>query len=128
MKIKSTRFLGLKVIQSKRFVDYRGFFKEDYKKKLLKKINFVFACTSSSKKNVIRGLHLQTKFAQEKYVSVLKCSIFDVVLDIRKKSKTYGKFKNFILHENNFNSLYFNNSFNYLPYINIYLGRFWFWN
>ncbi len=106
MKIKSTRFLGLKVIQSKRFVDYRGFFKEDYKKKLLKKINFVFACTSSSKKNVIRGMHLQTRFSQGKYVSVLKGAILDVAIDLRKNSKTYGKHFKIILSDQNSKSVF----------------------
>ena len=46
---------------------------------------------SFSKKNVIRGLHLQTKNSQGKFISVIKGKIFDVVVDLRKKSKTYGK-------------------------------------
>ena len=91
MKIISTKFSGLKVIQSKSYKDNRGLFKEDYKKKFFKNKNFIFGCTSRSKKNVVRGLHLQTKYSQEKYVSVLKGAIFDVVVDLRKKSKTYGK-------------------------------------
>ena len=89
MKIKLTKFAGLKVIQSKSYKDNRGLFKEDYKKKFFKNKNFVFGCTSSSKRKVIRGLHLQTKFPQEKYVSVLKGEIFDVVVDLRENSKTY---------------------------------------
>ena len=63
MKIISTKFQGLKVIQSKAFKDSRGLFKEDYKKKYFKNKNFVFGCTSTSKKNVVRGLHMQTKFS-----------------------------------------------------------------
>ena len=46
---------------------------------------------SFSKKNVLRGLHLQTKFSQGKYISVVKGEIFDVVVDLRKNSKTFGK-------------------------------------
>ena len=88
MKVINTKFSGLKVFQSKSYKDYRGLFKEDYKKKFLKNKNFIFGCTSSSKKNVIRGLHLQTKYSQEKYVSVLKGAIYDVAVDLRKKSKT----------------------------------------
>ena len=42
---------------------------------------------------MVRGLHLQTKFSQEKYVSILKGAILDVVVDLRKKSKTFGKNK-----------------------------------
>ena len=89
MKIKSTKFSGLKIVRSKIHRDYRGFFKEDLKKKYFKDKKFIFSCTSRSKKNVLRGLHLQTKFAQEKYLTVLKGSIFDVAVDLRKGSKTF---------------------------------------
>jgi len=106
MKIISTKFSGLKVIQSKSHKDSRGLFKEDYKKKFFKNKNFVFGCTSSSKKNVIRGLHLQTKYSQEKYVSVLKGAIIDVVVDLRKKSKTYGKYYKTILSDENAKSIF----------------------
>ena len=106
MKIISTKFSGLKVIQSKSYRDNRGLFKEDYKKKFFKNKNFIFGCTSSSKKNVVRGLHLQTKYSQEKYVSVLKGAIFDVVVDLRKKSKTYGKHFKTILSDKNAKSLF----------------------
>ena len=59
---------------------------------MLAKEKFVFTCVSSSKKNVLRGLHLQTKFSQGKYLSVLKGEIFDVAVDLRKNSKTFGKY------------------------------------
>ena len=106
MKIISTKFSGLKVIKSKSHKDSRGLFKEDYKKKNFKNKDFVFGCTSSSKKNVIRGLHLQTKHPQEKYVSVLKGAIIDVVVDLRKKSKTFGKHFKTILSDNNAKSIF----------------------
>tara|TARA_B100000686_G_scaffold260111_1_gene272719 strand:+ start:729 stop:1256 length:528 start_codon:yes stop_codon:yes gene_type:complete len=106
MKIISTKFSGLKVIQSKSYKDSRGLFKEDYKQKFFKKNKFVFGCTSSSKKNVIRGFHLQTKFSQAKYVSVLKGAIYDVVIDLRKKSKTYGKHYKIILSDQNAKSIF----------------------
>ena len=106
MKIISTKFSGLKVIQSKSYKDSRGLFKEDYKKKFFKNKNFVFGCTSSSKKNVIRGLHLQTKYSQEKYVSVLKGAIIDVVVDLRKKSRTYSKHYKTILSDENAKSIF----------------------
>ena len=106
MKIISTKFSGLKVIQSKSYKDNRGLFKEDYKKKFFKYKNFIFGCTSSSKKNVIRGLHLQRKYSQEKYISVLKGAIFDVVVDLRKKSKTYGKHFKTILSDKNAKSIF----------------------
>jgi len=106
MKIISTKFSGLKVIQSKSYKDSRGLFKEDYKKKFFKNENFVFGCTSSSRKNVIRGLHLQTKHSQGKYVSVLKGAIFDVAVDLRKKSKTFGKHFKTILSDKNAKSIF----------------------
>jgi len=105
MKIKSTKFLGLKIIQSKSFRDSRGLFRENYKKKFFRSKNFIFGCVSRSKKNVIRGLHLQTKFSQEKYVSVLKGAIMDVALDLRKGSKTFGKHFKIILSEKNSKSI-----------------------
>ena len=106
MRITPTKFSGLKIIQSKKYTDSRGYFKEDFKKKFFKGKKFVFGCTSSSKKNVIRGLHLQTKFSQEKYVSVLKGAIYDVAVDLRKKSKTFGKHFKIILSEKNSKSLF----------------------
>jgi len=106
MKILSTKFLGVKVIQSKIYKDSRGLFKENYKKKFFKNKNFIFGCTSKSNKNVIRGLHLQTKFLQEKYVSVLKGEIIDVVLDLRKNSKTFGKHFKVVLSDTNGKSIF----------------------
>ena len=106
MKIISTKFSGLKVVQSITFKDKRGFFKEDYKKKLFKNKNFIFGCSSSSKKNILRGMHLQTKYSQEKYISVLKGSILDVAVDLRKGSKTYGKYFKIILSASNAKSIF----------------------
>jgi dTDP-4-dehydrorhamnose 3,5-epimerase len=90
MKIINTKIPGLKILKSKNFYDTRGYFRETFKKKLLKK-NFIFGCLSKSKKNVLRGLHLQTKFSQSKFITVLKGKIFDVIVDLRKNSKTFGK-------------------------------------
>ena len=80
--------------------------KEVFLEKLLKvnffsKKKFIFSCVSSSKKNVIRGLHLQRKFAQGKYISVLKGEIFDVVVDLRKNSKNFGKYFSIRLSDKN---------------------------
>ena len=111
MKILSTKFLGVKVFQSKIYKDSRGLFKENYKKKFLKNKNFIFGCMSKSNKNVIRGLHLQTKFPQEKYVSVLKGAIIDVILDLRKNSNTFGKHFKIILSDNNGKSIFIPHGF-----------------
>ena len=101
MRLKSTKFSGLKLIKTKIHRDSRGFFKEDFKQKLFKKSKFIFGCTSSSKKNVLRGMHIQAKVPQGKHVSVLKGSILDVVVDLRKNSSTFGRYFKTILSDKN---------------------------
>ena len=105
MKSKNTKINGLKVISGKNHYDSRGFFKEIYVKKKFKKHKPIFWCMSKSKKNVLRGLHLQTKNSQEKFVSVIKGKILDVIVDLRKKSKTFGKHFKIILSEKNAKSV-----------------------
>ena len=103
--IIKTNFKGLFIIQNKTFKDKRGYFKEILKEKEIKK-KLPFTVMSFSKKNVIRGLHLQRINSQAKYISVLKGKIFDVALDLRKNSKTYGKCFSSILSESNSKSIY----------------------
>ena len=92
MKLIDTKIKGLKIIKSKIFKDKRGFLRETYQKKLLNKIDFKFDVMSFSKKNVLRGLHLQTKKSQAKIITVTQGKIFDVAVDLRKNSKTFGKY------------------------------------
>ena len=61
---------------------------------------------SKSRKNVIRGLHMQKKIQQDKFISVVKGRIFDVVLDLRKKSRTYGRHFSITLSDKNSTSLF----------------------
>ena len=105
MKKIKTNLKDLFIIKGKTFYDNRGFLREAFKKKIIKK-NLPFTCISFSKKNVIRGLHLQTKKAQAKYVSVLKGKILDIVVDLRKNSKTFGKYYKIVLSEKNSKSIY----------------------
>ena len=105
MKIYKTNLKGLLIIKSKQFKDSRGLFRELLKESLQKK-KFVFSVVSSSKKNVIRGLHYQAKNSQGKFISVVKGKIFDVALDLRKNSKTYGKHLTVILSDKNGTSIY----------------------
>ena len=108
--IKKTKFKDLILIKNESFRDSRGYFKELLVEKKLKK-KFPFLVMSFSKKNVIRGLHLQTRNSQGKFVSVIKGKIFDVVVDLRKKSKTFGKhFAIEISQDSNF-SLYIPENF-----------------
>ena len=85
-----------KLIKTKIYPDKRGFFKELYLKKKIK-FNCKFTAISSSKKNVIRGLHYQSKKKQAKILSVLKGNAIDVCVDIDKKSKNFGKVYKFKL-------------------------------
>ena len=84
MKIKKTKFKNLLLFEGEKFIDSRGYFRELYKNNFLKKKNFIFLCMSKSKKNVLRGLHFQKNKQQEKFVSVIKGKILDVVVDLRK--------------------------------------------
>ena len=103
--IKKTKFKNLLLIKNKSYFDKRGYFKELIRENELN-LRFPFKVMSFSKKNVIRGLHLQSKNSQGKYVTVLKGKVFDVVVDLRKNSKTYGKIFTSILSEKNSTSIY----------------------
>ena len=92
MRAIKTKFKDLKLIKTNIFKDKRGFFKEVFQNKVEKKNNFVFDCMSYSKKNVLRGLHFQKKNSQAKLLTVMQGKIFDVCVDLRKKSKNYGKY------------------------------------
>jgi len=90
VQIIKTKFKDLFFYKRDTFHDNRGYFKELYIEKKIKK-KFCFDYLSTSKKNVIRGLHIQTKKPQGKLITVLNGKIFDAVIDCRKKSKTFGK-------------------------------------
>jgi dTDP-4-dehydrorhamnose 3,5-epimerase len=111
MKKIPTKFKGLILIENFKFNDNRGYFREIYKMKLVKKINLKFWCMSKSKKNVLRGMHLQLKNPQDKYISVVKGKIFDVVLDLRSNSSTFGKYYKVELSEKNCRSLFIPSGF-----------------
>jgi len=100
MKKIKTKFKDLFVVKTMVFKDNRGWLKEEFKKNFIKK-NLIFTLVSSSKKNVLRGLHIQTKKPQDKFLSVLKGRVLDVAVDLRKNSKTYGKHFKTILSEKN---------------------------
>ncbi len=103
--IKKTKFKDLLLIKNKSYFDKRGYFKELIRENELN-LRFPFKVMSFSKKNVVRGLHLQSKNSQGKYVTVIKGKVFDVVVDLRKNSKTFGKSFTSILSEKNSTSLY----------------------
>ena len=106
MKIINTKFNGLKIIKTKVHKDSRGHFVEVFRHSFFEKQKFVFTCSSKSKKNVLRGMHFQKKIEQGKYLSVLKGRILDVVVDIRKKSKTFGKHFKIIISDKDGKTIY----------------------
>ena len=96
MQFKSTEIKDLIIFEPKIFNDIRGYFFESYNKNLFLDndidINFVQDNQSFSSYGTIRGLHFQTgEYAQSKLIRVIKGEILDVVVDIRKNSKTFGK-------------------------------------
>ena len=99
MKIIKTQIKDLILIKTELFKDKRGYFKEVEKFKVLKK-KFIFDCFSYSKKNTLRGLHLQTKKSQAKIITVVHGKILDVAVDLRKKSPTYGKYFSIEISDN----------------------------
>ncbi len=105
MKLKNLRIKGLKLIKSKVYKDNRGFLREVYKNKLLND-SFLFDVMSYSKKNVLRGLHIQTQKSQAKIITVTHGKILDVVVDLRKNSKTFGKYFSIVISQNSEFSFY----------------------
>ncbi len=95
MKITETAIPDVKLIKPRRFDDGRGFFQQSYHQKQYQEAGipsvFVQDNWSHSSKGVLRGLHYQLKNPQAKLVSVLRGEVFDVVVDIRRESPTFGK-------------------------------------
>ena len=87
-----------KIIRRNCHYDRRGYLQEIYLKKKEKKI-FKFSLVTFSKRNVFRGFHFQLKNQQTKLVYIVKGKILDIVIDLRKKSKTFGKVRKFRLKE-----------------------------
>jgi dTDP-4-dehydrorhamnose 3,5-epimerase len=97
MKVTTTFIEGLLIIQPNVFHDERGYFYEPYNKKMLAEVGihdeFVQDNQSFSQKGVVRGLHFQNPpHAQSKLLRILQGSIWDVAVDIREASPTYGKY------------------------------------
>ena len=103
MKIIKTKIKGLKLIKSILYKDKRGFLRETFRNNLFKNKKFPFDIMSFSKKNVLRGLHFQSKNSQAKIITVTHGKILDVAVDLRKGSSTFGKYFSIIIsHDNDF--------------------------
>jgi len=105
MKIKKTKFKNLLIVKQKNNKDSRGNLRETFNYKILKK-KFIFEYCTTSKENVFRGFHFQSKNKQAKFVNVIKGKILDIVIDLRKGSKTFGKAHSVILSKQNALSLF----------------------
>ena len=100
-----TKIKGVYIIDVKTYGDHRGYFMETYKEDDFAaaglNYRFVQDNQSSSRKGVLRGLHFQKTFPQAKLVRVLKGEVFDVAVDLRKGSETYGQWVGALLSEEN---------------------------
>lgn len=112
MEFISTKFKDAWLIKPKVFQDNRGFFLEAYSRKVFEehgiKTEFVQDNHSMSvNKGVLRGIHFQKPpYAQAKLVRVVKGSVYDVIVDLRKNSETFGQWESFTLSAENFNILF----------------------
>ncbi|MDX2164826.1 MAG: dTDP-4-dehydrorhamnose 3,5-epimerase [Gammaproteobacteria bacterium] len=110
MQIKPTLFPEVLLIQPKLFADNRGFFYESFNQAKYAELGitktFVQDNISRSVKNTLRGMHYQVGKPQAKLVSVIKGEVFDVVVDIRENSPTFGKWFGQILDDKNNFQLY----------------------
>lgn len=111
MKVIDTAIHDVKIIEPKVFGDERGFFLETFEKKRYQEmlnisLDFVQDNHSRSTKDVLRGLHFQKINPQGKLVRVVSGAVFDVAVDIRPDSKTYGKWVGVELSAENKNQLW----------------------
>lgn len=104
-KFTETKIKDLYVVEPTVFGDNRGYFMETYSKQAFLEVglnyDFLQDNQSSSKKGVLRGLHFQKTFPQAKLVRVLKGEVFDVAVDLRAGSPTYGEWVGVLLSEEN---------------------------
>ena len=95
MKVTQTTLPGVLLLEPKVFTDSRGFFLESYNKQTMAKLGivdeFVQDNHSFSRRNVLRGLHYQIRHAQGKLVRAVSGKIFDVAVDLRRSSPTFGR-------------------------------------
>ena len=111
MKVTPTAIPDLLVIEPKVFGDARGFFYESFNQKAFNEatgldVNFVQDNHSRSARGVLRGLHYQIQQPQGKLVRVVRGAVFDVAVDIRKSSATFGKWVGMELSEDNHKQLW----------------------
>lgn len=104
-KFTKTEVEGVIIVEPKVFGDNRGYFMETYEERQFAEggitAKFVQDNQSKSTKGVLRGLHFQKTYPQAKLVRVIKGEVYDVAIDLRKDSPTYGKYAGVVLSEDN---------------------------
>lgn len=114
-KFTNTKIKGLLLIEPHFFLDERGYFIKDFEKETFFKqglpIEFYESNESKSKKGTLRGLHFQKRYSQGKLIRVIKGAVYDVAVDLRKDSKTFGKWQGFYLSEKDQKMLYIPENF-----------------
>lgn len=115
IKVTKTPIEGLYVIEPTVYGDDRGYFVETYNQQDMKNagldMEFVQDNQSKSKKGVLRGLHFQKEYPQGKLVRVTKGRVFDVAVDLREGSETYGQWYGIELSDENFKQFYISEGF-----------------
>ena len=111
MKLIKTKIDGPMILKSNIYIDRRGYFKEVYRKNIVKNLDFPFDIMSFSKKNALRGLHTQTVSPQAKINTDTHGKILDVAVDLRKNSKTFGKCVQIIISDKDDFSFYIPKNF-----------------
>jgi dTDP-4-dehydrorhamnose 3,5-epimerase len=110
IQVLETQLASVKVIQPKVFADQRGFFLESYNERVFREMgieaHFVQDNHSSSQRGVLRGLHYQIQQPQGKLIRVLQGEVFDVAVDLRRKSPDFGKWTGVTLSKENHRMLW----------------------
>lgn len=113
MELLSTKLQDAKLIKPRVFADERGYFLETWSQQTYAELlnqgnplNFVQDNYSSSKQHILRGLHLQFQHPQGKLVRVTRGEVFDVIVDLRPSSATFGQWEGFTLSEENHHILW----------------------
>jgi dTDP-4-dehydrorhamnose 3,5-epimerase len=111
VEVRAAEIPDVKIIKPPRYLDQRGFFSETYNKRALEQagihVEFVQDNHSLSvERSVVRGLHYQTQpFAQDKLLRVARGAVFDVAVDLRRGSPTFGKHVSFVLSAEDWNQI-----------------------
>lgn len=110
MQVETTSIPDVLLIQPKIFSDSRGFFMESYRETNYQDLGigpkFIQDNHSGSRQGVLRGIHYQIRHPQGKLVRVIKGEVFDVAVDLRKSSSTFGQYVGVILSEDNHRQLW----------------------